>query len=327
MGKAKRGSKVFCGIDEAGLGPLLGPLSIGYAFFEAPEGAGLRRAFGNLCVGDPAKLRERDARTVVCDSKLLHRGPGKLAKLERTALAFFTAARGGAMPATFGEILLSGLTRAESLLSHPWYRELDAALPAAAARRDVERRAARLMRAMDKRKIRILELGARLLPERELNELFAKTNNKSVALFESVIPVLKLAGAHAARNPILVCDRQGGRMSYAPLLSRAFDGAWVRVAREKRDESLYCVRTPEGNVRVAFATNGESRAFACALASCVAKYARELAMHRFNAYFAKVAPEVKPTAGYFRDGKRFLAAAHPSLVAAGIDPSSLRRAR
>lgn len=44
-----------------------------------------------------------------------------------------------------------------------------------------------------------------------------------------------------------------------------------------------------------------------ALASMIAKYVRELAMHRFNRYWSKRMPELKPTAGYTLDARRWLA--------------------
>jgi hypothetical protein len=43
-----------------------------------------------------------------------------------------------------------------------------------------------------------------------------------------------------------------------------------------------------------------------ALASMIAKLTRELAMMRFNRYFAARMPELKPTAGYYGDAGRWL---------------------
>jgi hypothetical protein len=260
----------------------------------------------------------------VCDSKVLHQGRRKLASLERTALAFWTAARGGVMPLTAREVV--GWD-AGILERHPWYGALDARLPLAADRDDVRRLADRIGAVCGRRGVRILELGVQAVPEEDLNAHFVKTGNKSLTLFESVIPALVKAAPRAGERPEIVCDRQGGRASYAPLLSRAYGGAWVRIAREGPGESLYRVRVPGGDVRVAFVERGEERSFACALASCLAKYARELAMASFNAYFRGLDAGVKPTAGYYTDGKRFLTQVGPALAKAGLDAARLTRTR
>ena len=57
---------VLCGIDEAGLGPLLGPLAIGYAAMSLPApNADPWRLLGDLAGKRPGKTR----RLVVADSK------------------------------------------------------------------------------------------------------------------------------------------------------------------------------------------------------------------------------------------------------------------
>ena len=50
-----------------------------------------------------------------------------------------------------------------------------------------------------------------------------------------------------------------------------------------------------------------------AYASMAAKYLRELLMMRYQAYWRTLAPEVRPTAGYYADGRRFLREIEPYL--------------
>jgi hypothetical protein len=50
--------------------------------------------------------------------------------------------------------------------------------------------------------------------------------------------------------------------------------------------------------------NGE-RFMPTALASMTAKYLRELSMKAFNEFWRAHIPELKPTAGYYRDAWRF----------------------
>lgn len=317
--------RVIGGVDEAGLGPLLGPLCVGHAYFGLEGGSrSLRAALRGACAGSRAARRARNSRILVCDSKLLHRGRHKLARLERTALAFLGAAAGGRLPRDVGEVLgWDSSVRAQ----HPWYGDLREALPVAAERADVERAIECLLETCCQSGVRFLALGVRAIPEGDLNALFDRTGNKSLALFEATTPALARAAAFAANAPVVVCDRQGGRASYAPLLSRAYGGAWVRIVRQTRTESLYSVALPEGRVRVAFAVGGEGRSAACALASCLAKYSRELAMRSFNGYFRSLDAGTRATAGYATDGRRFLADIAPALGRAGIDPVLLTRKR
>ena len=42
------------------------------------------------------------------------------------------------------------------------------------------------------------------------------------------------------------------------------------------------------------------------LASMTSKYLREVLMESLNRYFLGMCPELKPTAGYWQDGQRFV---------------------
>jgi hypothetical protein len=64
-----------------------------------------------------------------------------------------------------------------------------------------------------------------------------------------------------------------------------------------------------------------------ALASMTAKYVRELLMDRFNRFWQHHAPDLKPTAGYVQDGRRFLAEIDPLIQSLGIDRRQLIRQR
>jgi hypothetical protein len=57
----------------------------------------------------------------------------------------------------------------------------------------------------------------------------------------------------------------------------------------------------------------------------IAKYTRELHMLRFNKYFVSEMPELKPTAGYVQDGRRFLQEIEPILDQNGIKRELLVR--
>ena len=69
---------------------------------------------------------------------------------------------------------------------------------------------------------------------------------------------------------------------------------------------------------VTFASKCDEKHLPTALASMVAKYTRELYMLRLNRYFGEEIAELKPTAGYVQDGRRFLQEIGPLLAQKGI---------
>jgi ribonuclease HII len=76
---------------------------------------------------------------------------------------------------------------------------------------------------------------------------------------------------------------------------------------------------------VRFEIEADGKHLPTALASMIAKYTRELLMARFQAWFAARAPQIKPTAGYAKDGQRFWAEIEPMLGQWAIRPEMLRR--
>ena len=93
------------------------------------------------------------------------------------------------------------------------------------------------------------------------------------------------------------------------------------------DYLLESIGRPSQSMRVRFEVDGDALHFPVALASMVSKYTRELLMARFKAWFATRAPQIKPTAGYGRDAKRFWQELKPVLKGLAIEPETLRRSR
>ena len=69
----------------------------------------------------------------------------------------------------------------------------------------------------------------------------------------------------------------------------------------------------------------DGRFLPVALASMLAKYVRELLMLRLNRYFRAQMPDLKPTAGYFTDGRRYLTEIKPLMKRLDLAPSQLVR--
>jgi hypothetical protein len=125
-------------------------------------------------------------------------------------------------------------------------------------------------------------------------------------------------------NVTVMADKHGGRNRYAPLLQEAFDDHWAEVRRESREESCYRIRTPDRTIDFYFRVGGEA-ALPTAWASLCSKYLRELAMDAFNAYWLARVSNLRPTAGYPQDAKRFLADIDEALQAEAIPHDRLWR--
>ena len=78
-------------------------------------------------------------------------------------------------------------------------------------------------------------------------------------------------------------------------------------------------------MNIQFQVDGDGIHMPVVLASMISKYTRELLMTRFKAWFAHRAPQIKPTAGYGQDAKRFWQELQPILPELAIQPQQLRR--
>lgn len=124
----------------------------------------------------------------------------------------------------------------------------------------------------------------------------------------------------------IFCDKHGGRNKYAGLLQHVFPDAFPEIECEQAQASAYRCELPQAAARFRFEVGGE-RHLPVALASMTAKYVRELVMRAFNAFWQSHRPEVRPTAGYPADAKRFLAEIADLQTALGISSRQLWRER
>jgi hypothetical protein len=216
-----------------------------------------------------------------------------------------------------------------------WPDGFNCSLPIDAAMDELVRLEARFTRGCEAAGVRPLLIRARLVFPEQFNDLIALYGNKAAALSHvtvgllreviDAIPALAPRASHLA--PIYaVCDKHGGRNFYTALLQHHFSEYWIAPMFESHAESHYEWGEPESRIRVVFRVNGE-RFMPTALASMTAKYLRELAMRAFNEFWRAHVPELKPTAGYYRDAWRFkkdIAAKQREL---GIDDHVLWRNR
>jgi len=299
------------GLDEAGYGPLLGPLVVGLATLVSERTILPEAPWSELApaAGPPT----RDHRGIaVADSKKLHRpSTGDLTPLEEGVLAFVGLERGGRIPATFTE-LIGHLTagRGAYLGEYPWYREADLTLPVSASPLALAGKMRRLGRALERAGMRIAEVRAIPLEVLEFNGRVAARGSKGAVNAWAMGRFLRwLWRQEERREAAAVSDRLGGRERYGPLLAPLFPGSRLQILEQVHERQTYRIEERGGGGRrleIRFQKEGEEACFPTALASMTAKYLRELHMRLFNRWWLERAPEVRATAGYPQDARRFL---------------------
>jgi hypothetical protein len=314
---------ILAGVDEAGYGPLLGPLCVGRASFRvvaAPDAAAAEEAIRGAFGGPAGGVR-------VGDSKRIHRPGAGIGPLEREVLAVL-AARDGGIPGD-GRALLAALGAAAPPADHPWYAGLgDLPVPRAADGAEALARGRALAGRLRERGVELRDLAVDVLPEGRFNEAVGRLGNKAEVLFEGTARMFAVPLGDRRREPVeVLCDRQGGRIRYGALLRDRFPARPVRVESEGRAASAYAVGPGPAPARIRFEVRADASSPAVGLASMAAKYLREVHMEALNAWVLREAPGVRPTAGYWTDALRFLVETAPARALLGIDDRLFVRCR
>ena len=314
------------GIDEAGYGPLLGPLVLGLTLWDVPADL-VRDDFWKLLSGAVTRTARRgEWRLPVNDSKTVFDRKKGLHTLERTVLAFAAAA--GADCTRLDRLLGWLGCTGEAGWTLPWYEDLAQPLPIDTRHVGFDAIAERLSRTMRTAGIVCRRLRAELVTEHAFNLRVAQTRNKAAVVIEHVLKLIQLAGEIAGDDTLVVrVDRLGGRQDYRRLLSTAFPERELREIDITPRHSRYQLHGASGEWFIEFAVDADKCHLPVALASMVAKYVREVIMARFNAYWRQRTDALKPTAGYTVDARRFLADIEPLLAESGLDRRQFVRSR
>ena len=317
---------ILVGIDEAGFGPILGPLVVSSSIFSVPDHL-LTDDLWKILRKSVANRRKRLAgRLLIADSKKVYSKSLGIKQLERTILTCLSYLRKS--PATLTELLTCLCPEfLERLNDYPWYKsaarykfcadEADVAIASTVLRDDLASNG-----------VELLGLHSRCLDVAYYNKMVSSVKNKASVLFTATSQLIKNAFDDFSNvNLRIVIDRQGGRVRYRRLLRRMFPDTELKIVYESPASSSYELRADKRQMRLDFVVGADGRFLPVSLASMVSKYVRELLVDNINRYFSGFKSDLRPTAGYWKDGLRFIEDLKTNLTSVHVDMNQLVRCR
>ncbi len=324
---------IYAGIDEAGYGPLMGPLCIACSQWciegvsDPLEPVNLWNRLQRAVCRSP---RDRRGRVAIGDSKKL-KGTGARCEhpmhaIERGVLASLRLDPNAPQQCECDTHLFTYLGVDDPTAHAVWYGgSID--LPWACELARIHIAGSMLRSVAIANGVASHSLSCKTFDAESINDAAARGMVKTSIPWSALVSHLHVLNARWPDTPIRVAaDRQSGRMRYLDDLMRAFPSERFAVLHEDERESVYRIDRVGAPLVISFSVCGEDRHLPIALASMTAKFVRELWMARLNRWFAKHVQPLQPTAGYVTDGRRFLTEIRPTLAAHGLPEARLVRA-
>ena len=341
--------KLFVGIDEAGYGPNLGPLVIATSVWSTDDSL----SENQLCEVFEKRFRAQPwkpkcGHVPLGDSKRLYQSGMGLATLESGLLALIDRqqdppkdlaeliSRHALVPRADATAISDGPIRADAVAPSgdeaslaieeppdwgglPWYRDLQRiTIPREQQPDEIRRIGAIADQCLDPLGIQLVAVRAVIIDENSFNRMFARLGSKGALLSRVSMELLAaVLERHHGRAEVF-CDRQGGRKNYLPILLEAMPDYWFEEVRLTSKRSSYRV-TGDREIQVHFSVGGDGFP-PTALASMMAKYLRECLMEQFNRFWREQVTDLRPTAGYPVDAKRFRADIERQAHSLGLSP-------
>lgn len=322
------GTKLLVGVDEAGYGPSMGPLTIAATAWRVPISFDAREMSQRLEPEFLAKpIKPTSMHVPIGDSKKIHRE--KLA-VEGLLLGarFQCFAMDGKIPLEWDSRIASFARQDwERLLKIPWYVGRPSGFTETLDQTILDQ-PAYFRAAFEKLKthsIALVGVRMRVLDEIEFNQQVDRTGNKSTLLSEASLGLAKqMITEFAVKGEAIevYCDKHGGRNRYHAILTHMFDEEWFGIEIESQGCSRYTAKWDGHAILVQFKVDGDS-IFPAAAASIFAKWTREELMSRLNGYWQRnVLGGVTATAGYYVDALRFAKQIEGTALKLGLDRDS-----
>jgi hypothetical protein len=318
---------IYAGIDEAGYGPMFGPLTVACAVFRLAEHDATDGAPNLWQALKPAICRSRSdkaRRIAIDDSKHLKGAKDgachPLKHLERGIMPFALLRQ----VACDNDAALLAWLGVEAPAAG-WY-DSRTTLPLGQTLDELKVAAGMLERAMRGAGVACESLRCEAIDAGPFNQQLALTGSKASVNFSSVMRLVDgVWRRHRHEHPRIIIDRQGGRTRYLRPLQQCYPEAHIRIIAEEESISRYELAEGDARLTISFLVEAETAHLPVALASMTAKYVRELLMLRLNRFFRGHMPELKPTAGYVQDGRRYLDEILPLVERLGLQREQLVR--